>query len=70
MLPDVVRLLLLLLFDTDVRVVVNRLVAVVELLATAAVETLAVPWTVVDDVLSEPVNGVAVVWFTWAVVAF
>ena len=68
MLPDVVRLLLLLLFDTDV--VVNRLVAVVELLATAAVETLAVPWTVVDDVLSEPVNGVAVVWFTWAVVAF
>ena len=68
MLPDVVRLLLLLLFDTDV--VVNRLVVVVELLATAAVETLAVPWTVVDDVLSEPVNGVAVVWFTWAVVAF
>ena len=62
------RLLLLLLFDTDV--VVNRLVVVVELLATAAVETLAVPWTVVDDVLSEPVNGVAVVWFTWAVVAF
>ena len=59
---------MLLLFDTDV--VVNRLVAVVELLATAAVETLAVPWTVVDDVLSEPVNGVAVVWFTWAVVAF
>ena len=68
MLPDVVRLLLLLLFDTDV--VVNRLVVLVELLATAAVETLAVPWTVVDDVLSEPVNGVAVVWFTWAVVAF
>ena len=68
MLPDVVRLLLLLLFDTDV--VVNRLVVVVELLATAAVETLAVPWTVVDDVLSEPVNGVAVVWLTWAVVAF
>ena len=68
MLPDVVRLLLLLLFDTDV--VVNRLVVVVELLATAAVETIAVPWTVVDDVLSEPVNGVAVVWFTWAVVAF
>ena len=68
MLPDVVRLLLLLLFDTDV--VVNRLVVVVELLATAAVETLVVPWTVVDDVLSEPVNGVAVVWFTWAVVAF